>query len=67
VEAFPTSANTYDSLAEAYLNSGDRTNALKYYEMALEKADNDPRPDKDFLNRMRENAREKLKSLKKEP
>jgi CubicO group peptidase (beta-lactamase class C family) len=67
VEAFPTSANTYDSLAEAYLNSGDRENALKYYEMALQKSEDDPRPDKDFLNRMRENAREKLKSLKKDP
>jgi CubicO group peptidase (beta-lactamase class C family) len=64
VEAFPKSANTYDSLAEAYLNSGDKENALKYYELALQKAEDDPRPDKDFLDRLRENAREKLKSLK---
>ena len=67
VEAFPRSANTYDSLAEAYLSSGDRENALKYYEMALQKADDDPKPDQDSLNRLRENAREKLKGLKKEP
>jgi CubicO group peptidase (beta-lactamase class C family) len=67
LEAFPGSANAYDSLAEAYLNSGDRQNALKYYEMALQKAETDPRPDKDFLNRLQENAREKLKSLKKDP
>ena len=38
VETFPRSANTYDSLAEAYLNSGDKENALKHYEMALQKA-----------------------------
>ncbi|MBS4027601.1 MAG: serine hydrolase, partial [Ignavibacteriales bacterium] len=37
VELFPDVANTYDSLAEAYLNSGDKTNALKYYEMVLER------------------------------
>ena len=67
LEAFPKSANAYDSLAEAYLNKGEKENALKYYEMALQKAEDDPRPDKDFLNRLRENAREKLKSLKKEP
>lgn len=64
IETFPKSANTYDSLAEAYLKSGDKENAVKYYEMALQKAEDDPRPDKDFLDRLRENAREKLKTLK---
>lgn len=36
VELFPKVANTYDSLAEAYLKSGDKTNALKYYKMVLQ-------------------------------
>jgi len=36
VELFPKIANTYDSLAEAYLKSGDRTNALHYYTMELQ-------------------------------
>jgi len=35
VELFPNVPNTYDSLAEAYLKSGDKTNAIKYYKMEL--------------------------------
>lgn len=34
-ESYPNSANCYDSLAEAYLNSGDRTKAIELYRMAL--------------------------------
>lgn len=33
---FPESANAYDSLGEAYLQSGDRNNALVQYKKALE-------------------------------
>ncbi len=36
VELFPKTVNTYDSLAEAYLKSGDKVNALKYYKMVLQ-------------------------------
>jgi len=36
VELFPKVPNTYDSLAEAYLKSGDKTNALHYYTMELQ-------------------------------
>lgn len=36
VELFPNVAHTYDSLAEAYLKSGDKINALKYYKMELQ-------------------------------
>jgi tetratricopeptide (TPR) repeat protein len=32
---FPQSANTYDSLGEAYLSSGDKAMAIEYYEKAL--------------------------------
>lgn len=36
VEAYPNSANVYDSLAEAYLSKGDRNLAIKFYSKALE-------------------------------
>ena len=35
VELFPKKANVYDSLAEAYAQSGDKKMAKKYYEKAL--------------------------------
>jgi peptidylprolyl isomerase len=35
VEAYPQSANVYDSLAEAYLVSGNRDNAIENYKKAL--------------------------------
>ncbi|HEV7859152.1 MAG TPA: tetratricopeptide repeat protein [Pyrinomonadaceae bacterium] len=35
-EAHPQSANTYDSLAEAYMNNGDKGLAIQYYRKALE-------------------------------
>lgn len=34
-ETFPESANTYDSLAEAYLESGDRETAIRFYRQAI--------------------------------
>jgi hypothetical protein len=40
VQAYPASANVYDSLAEAYLDAGRRTEALANYQVALER---DPR------------------------
>ena len=36
VEAYPRSANTYDSLAEAYVKKGNKEEAIKYYSKALE-------------------------------
>ena len=36
VEMYPRSANTYDSLAEAYLRKGNKEEAIKYYSKALE-------------------------------
>ena len=35
VEAYPASANVYDSLAEAYLVSGDAALAIQNYEKSL--------------------------------
>jgi uncharacterized membrane protein len=36
VEAYPHSSNAYDSLAEAYLDNGDRVRAIANYKKALE-------------------------------
>lgn len=36
VESYPNSANVYDSLADAYLQKGDKEQAIKNYEKALE-------------------------------
>ena len=33
---FPKEANPYDSLAEAYLENGEKEKAVKYYKKALE-------------------------------
>jgi tetratricopeptide (TPR) repeat protein len=35
VEAYPKSANTYDSLAEGYMDDGDKARAIAYYEKSL--------------------------------
>jgi putative CocE/NonD family hydrolase len=35
VEVFPEAPNPYDSLAEAYLNKGDKERAVEYYNKAL--------------------------------
>lgn len=42
VALFPTEANPYDSLAEAWLKKGDRDAALRYYRKALELDPNMP-------------------------
>jgi CubicO group peptidase (beta-lactamase class C family) len=65
-DLYPESANTYDSLAEAYMEKGDKINAIKYYEITLEKIPTDPRPDKGNLKTLRSNAEIKLKKLKEE-
>jgi imidazolonepropionase-like amidohydrolase len=51
VEAHPQSYNTYDSLAEAYIDNGDRDLAIKNYQKSLE------------LNPENQNAEQKLKKL----
>ena len=37
ISMYPDGCNPYDSMGEFYLNTGDTTNAEKYYKMALEK------------------------------
>jgi CubicO group peptidase (beta-lactamase class C family) len=52
VEAFPTSANAYDSLGEAYMVKGDKELAIRNYQRSLE------------LNPQNTNAVEMLKKLR---
>jgi tetratricopeptide (TPR) repeat protein len=52
VEAYPESANVYDSLGEAYLNAGDKPHAIENYEKSLK------------LDPNNAGAVEKLKGLK---
>lgn len=54
-ETFPDSPNVWDSLAEAYMKSGDAKNAQLNYERAL------------TLDPNNENAKEMLKKLKESP
>lgn len=51
-ELYPQASNTYDSLAEAYMNAGEQELAIKNYEKSLE------------LNPKNDNAVQKLKSLR---
>ena len=51
VEFYPQSSNTYDSLAEAYMNAGEKDLAITNYKKSLE------------LNPQNANAREMLKKL----
>jgi tetratricopeptide (TPR) repeat protein len=52
VEAYPQSANVYDSLGEAYLLRGDKEKAIENYQKSLN------------LDPKSENAKEVLKKLK---
>jgi tetratricopeptide (TPR) repeat protein len=56
---YPNSANTYDSLAEAYFTKGDRENAIKYYQLAVEKNPGNT----DFEKRILQSSKGKLKEL----
>ena len=53
-EAYPASANAYDSLAEAYMTSGSKRLAIRNYEQSLK------------LNPKNENAVAMLKKLRGE-
>jgi len=62
-EAYPNSPNTYDSLAEAYMRSGEREKAIKYYEktLAMLPDANLDQQNKDFLKK---NAESRLSYLR---
>jgi pimeloyl-ACP methyl ester carboxylesterase len=64
VEAYPRSANTYDSLSDAYLAAGKRDEALKYAEKALETLGSDTQINDDLRRLIRESAEGKVKQLR---
>lgn len=65
VAAHPLSANAYDSLAEAYMLSGDRPMAIKYYEKVLEVLPSDLTASEELKRSLKNTALEKLKELKR--
>jgi CubicO group peptidase (beta-lactamase class C family) len=64
-QAFPDSANVYDSLAEASMKNGDEEQAVLLYKKAIETAPRDRQADKAFLESLVAGAREKVDKLEK--
>ena len=64
-EAFPTSANVYDSVADAYLANGNKEEALRYAEKAVKMLATDTRATEAFKDAIRESAEQKIRDLKK--
>jgi dienelactone hydrolase len=64
VDAHPTSANTYDSLSDAYAALDNRPEALKYAAKAIEMLDKDTEATPEFKALVRESAEKKLRELK---
>ena len=63
VEAFPTSPNAYDSLADAYLENGQRDLARLNAQKALDLLRGATEVPAAFRDRIRESAEQKLKQL----
>ncbi len=64
-QLYPDSANTYDSLAEAHMNAGDRKQAIALYRKALETLPRDKSPEA-VKDGVRVSATAKLKELEAE-
>jgi tetratricopeptide (TPR) repeat protein len=65
VDAYPSSANTYDSVSDAYLALGNREEALRHAEKAKEALAKDPEASDDFKALVRESAERKITDLRK--
>lgn len=65
VEAYPASANVYDSLSDAFLAAGNRAEALEYAEKTLKVLETDKQVTDDLAAAIRESAEKKIKDLKK--
>ena len=65
VDEYPTSANTYDSLSDAYLADGNNVEALKFAERTIEKLATDTQAPAELKQQVRESAEAKIKQLKK--
>ena len=66
VEAYPASANTYDSLSDGYLALGNREEALRYAEKTLEMIPKDVEASDDLKKNLREGAEKKIKELREQ-
>ncbi len=62
-ELYPGSSNTYDSLGEVLLLSGDRPGALASYRKVLEILPTDTKTDPNLKDRLRNNAETKVREL----
>ena len=63
VDAFPKSANTYDSLAEAYAGAGKKELAIEYSRKALQSLDGDKAPEPRTRHFIRKSAEDRLQNL----
>jgi CubicO group peptidase (beta-lactamase class C family) len=63
VEFNPTSANVFDSLAEAYMTTGDKEKAVEYYEKALVTLDQYPK-ENERSQRLKESIPQQLEKLR---
>ena len=64
VDAYPRSANTYDSLSDAYLAAGNRHEALAAAEQALKRLKDDKTIPEEFRAILRESIEKKIRELK---
>jgi dienelactone hydrolase len=65
VDEYPQSANTYDSLSDAYLADGNEAEALRLAEKALQVLATDTQASEEFKTLVRESAEGKIARLKK--
>jgi tetratricopeptide (TPR) repeat protein len=65
VDEYPESANTYDSLSDAYLAAGKREEALRFAEKTLQVLATDTRTPAAFKDAIRDSAQKKISELKK--
>jgi tetratricopeptide (TPR) repeat protein len=65
VDAYPQSANTYDSLSDAHLAAGNRDEALRLAEKALAVLATDKQATGEFGALIRESAEKKVRELRK--
>lgn len=66
VEAYPQSANVYDSLAESYMRAGRRKEAIEYYEIALAKLAADTTTPQGLRDAVERGAQQNIDRMKRE-
>jgi dienelactone hydrolase len=64
VEAYPASANVYDSLSDAHLAAGNRAEALRFAEKTLKVLETDTDVPEPFRTSIKESAEKKIRELK---